>query len=100
MISWNVGDAGNTATCAPDTNSTCYDSCKKINKCSRCNCFTCIDDVAYVKTLIDKIKNDYCVDESRLYVTGASNGGMFAYYLVSQIPELVNGWLLMFGAPL
>jgi len=25
---------------------------------------------------------------------------MFTYYLVSQIPELVNGYLLMFGAPM
>jgi len=24
---------------------------------------------------------------------------MFAYYLVSKIPELVNGWLLTFGQP-
>ena len=25
---------------------------------------------------------------------------MFTYYLASQIPELVNGWLLMFGSPM
>ena len=59
-----------------------------------------MDDVHFVKTLLAKVKNDYCVDTSRLYVSGASNGGMFTYYLVSQIPELVNGWLLMFGQPM
>jgi len=100
-ISWNVGDGGNTATCSPVTTvPTYYKSCRKLDKISKCNCFTCYDDVAFVRTLISKIKNDYCVDDSKLYVTGASNGGMFTYYLVSQIPELVNGYLLMFGAPM
>lgn len=99
-ISWNVGDANSTSTCTSMTESACYKSCKKLKMCSRCNCFTCIDDVYFVKTLIAKIEEDFCVDESKLYVSGASNGGMFTYYLVSQIPELVNGWLLMFGQPM
>jgi polyhydroxybutyrate depolymerase len=69
--------------------------------CSRCNCFTCVDDIAFVRTLIARINEGYCVDESRLYVGGASNGGMFTYYLASQIPELVTGgYLLMCGQPM
>ena len=50
--SWNVGDAGNTITCTPWTVHSCYVSCKKIKKCSRCNCFTCVDDVFFVRSLV------------------------------------------------
>jgi len=100
-ISWNVGDNGNNASCSPAGNMTnIYKSCRKTGEVSRCNAFTCVDDVYFVKILIKKIKETYCVDESRLYISGASNGGMFTYYLVSHIPELVNGWLLMFGSPM
>lgn len=99
-ISWNVGDANHTFTCTRKTQPSCYKSCKKLKMCSRCNCFTCVDDVHFVKHLINKMKEDYCVDQSKIYIAGASNGGMFTYYLVSQIPELVNGYLLMFGQPM
>ena len=99
LISWNLGDANRTNTCSPQTKTVCYKSCKKLNKCSVCNCVTCYDDVFFTKTLIKKIEEDYCIDTSRLYISGASNGGMFSYYLASQIPEAVNGYLLMFGQP-
>jgi poly(3-hydroxybutyrate) depolymerase len=61
----------------------CYDSCKKLNKCARCNWATCTDDVAFVRTLIKRLDDGYCTDSGKLYVSGASNGGMFTYYLAS-----------------
>lgn len=83
--SWNFGDANHTNTCTSQSEpaSSCYNSCKKLNKCSRCNWATCTDDVAFVKTLIERINRDYCVDDKKLYMSGASNGGMFVYYLAS-----------------
>jgi polyhydroxybutyrate depolymerase len=99
--SWNVGDANRTNTCTRTTGDVCYTSCRNLNMCSRCNCFTCVDDIAFVRTLIARINEGYCTDESRLYVGGASNGGMFTYYLAGQIPELVTGgYLLMCGQPM
>ena len=53
--SWNVGDANRTNTCTTTTDDVCYTSCKKLNMCSRCNCFTCVDDIAFVRTLIARI---------------------------------------------
>jgi len=50
--------------------------------------------------LIDRINEGYCVDDSRLYVSGASNGGMFTYYLASLLPELINGYFLEYGQPM
>lgn len=83
--SWNFGDANHTNTCTTlsEGAGSCYNSCKKLNKCSRCNWATCTDDVAFVKTLIERINRDYCVDDKKLYMSGASNGGMFVYYLAS-----------------
>ena len=98
--SWNVGDAGNTATCTTNTNGVCYESCKKLGKCSRCNCFTCIDDVFFIKSLIAKLEDDFCIDRSQIYVTGESNGGMFTYYLASKIADLVTGYGLVCGQPM
>ena len=89
--SWNVGDAGNTFTCTENTVSSCYVSCKKLNQCSRCNCFTCYDDAFFVKSLFYELEWYFCINENKRYVTGASNGGMFTYYLASQIPEVITG---------
>ena len=49
MASWNIGDSGNTNTCTDHTWAYCYKSCSKLNKCSKCSCFTCYDDVYFVK---------------------------------------------------
>jgi len=100
-ISWNLGDNGNLASCSIHTKdqTLIYTSCIKTGEISRCNCLTCVDDVYFVRTLIMKIKEDFCVDDSRLYIGGASNGGMLVYLLASKIPEFVNGYLLVYAQP-
>lgn len=35
------------------------------------------EDLQFVSDLLDEIRNDYCVDDSRIYATGMSNGGGF-----------------------
>ena len=40
---------------------------------------TRIDDVAFIRTLIDSIRSRYNVDPSRIYVAGHSNGAFMAY---------------------
>ena len=48
-----------------------------------------IDDVAFIRRLIEYMINRYHVDPSRVYVTGISNGGMMAYRLAAEIPDRI-----------
>ncbi len=45
------------------------------------------DDVAFLAELLDRIERDYSIDGGRIYVTGASNGGMMAFRLLMEVPE-------------
>lgn len=47
-----------------------------------------VDDVAFIRALIDKLVADGQVDRSRVFVAGLSNGGMMAYRLAAEAPEL------------
>ena len=99
--SWNTGpDTWTDVTCTTDTFSYCYKSCKKMGKCGRCNCFSCYDDIHFVRELIKEVNNELCTDPKQLSVSGNSNGGMFVYYLTSQIPELIKNYALVAGQPL
>jgi polyhydroxybutyrate depolymerase len=44
-----------------------------------------VDDVAFISNLIGKLKKDYNIDPSKVYVAGVSNGGMMAYRLGKEI---------------
>ena len=46
-----------------------------------------MDDVAFLKNLLDRIGRDYSIDRARIYVTGASNGGMMTYRLLMEAPQ-------------
>jgi polyhydroxybutyrate depolymerase len=43
------------------------------------------DDVGYIDALIDWLEADVAVDPARIYVTGASNGGMMTFRLAMQL---------------
>lgn len=47
------------------------------------------DDVAYYAALIDYLKAQYPVDESRIYTTGFSNGAGMAMLFALEHPEIV-----------
>ena len=42
------------------------------------------DDVEFTNELLDLLIEDYCVDETRVYATGMSGGGIFASQLVCE----------------
>ena len=49
------------------------------------------DDVAFVNDLLDLLVDDYCVDETRVYATGMSGGGLFTSQLVCEMSDRLAG---------
>ena len=45
------------------------------------------NDVGFITSLLDWAEQNYNVDQSRIYVTGASNGGMMTFRLLIDAPE-------------
>jgi len=83
------GDGINQAV-PGDTNAICdavktpdysYPSCQttRANTCSWTQCQA--DDVSFAVALVQRIEANLCVDTSRVFATGGSNGGMFAWEL-------------------
>jgi poly(3-hydroxybutyrate) depolymerase len=58
-----------------------YPSCRTVarNTCAWTQCQA--DDVAFTITLLTEIESRLCVDTSRVFASGGSNGGMFAWEL-------------------
>jgi polyhydroxybutyrate depolymerase len=79
----NSGIAGDTdAICDHDmTQDYSYGSCaaSKSNTCSWTHCQA--DDVDFAVSLVQDIKAKLCVDASRVFAMGGSNGGMYAWEL-------------------
>lgn len=46
-----------------------------------------VDDVGFIKAVIDRVKADYNVDAARVYLVGVSNGGMMAHRMACEAPE-------------
>jgi polyhydroxybutyrate depolymerase len=56
------------------------------------------DDVAFVRALLDTVARQVTLDSSRLYATGISNGGMFAYRLACDLPGVLAAVAPVAGA--
>ena len=48
-----------------------------------------IDDVGFVRELIEKIKHEYNINSNKIYATGVSNGADMAYYLGSALSDTI-----------
>jgi polyhydroxybutyrate depolymerase len=48
-----------------------------------------VDDVGFLRVLIDKLEHDYTVDPKRIFVTGISNGGMMSYRLACELADRI-----------
>jgi polyhydroxybutyrate depolymerase len=46
-----------------------------------------IDDVDFIRALIEKLARDYPIDARRVYATGISNGGMMSYRLACELSD-------------
>jgi len=49
-----------------------------------------VDDVAFLRALIGKLVKDGLADPQRVYLVGVSNGGMMAYRMAAEAPELLR----------
>jgi polyhydroxybutyrate depolymerase len=57
-----------------------------------------IDDVAFLDALLDRLQADFSIDESRIYVTGLSNGAMMAYRAACELSERIAAIAPVAGA--
>lgn len=48
-----------------------------------------IDDVGFIKALIEKLEHELPVDQKRIYVTGISNGAMMSYRLACELSDKI-----------
>jgi len=46
-----------------------------------------VDDVGFVRVLLDRLAERYAVDDSRIYASGMSNGGFFSHRLGCELSE-------------
>jgi len=48
-----------------------------------------VDDVTFLRALIDQLEHDYSVDPRRIFVTGISNGGMMSYRVGCELADKI-----------
>lgn len=57
-----------------------------------------VDDVSYLRSLIDRISLDYNIDPDRIYVIGYSNGGFMAHRLACDMSDRLAAVISINGA--
>jgi len=103
---WPAADQWNGYAC----HKSCQPSrgCRNSNgfRANGCDCSTCADDLLFVSNLLDDLESKLCVDVSRIFVAGMSNGAMMTYGLaqsklasrIAAISPVAGSPLLGFGA--
>jgi len=57
-----------------------------------------VDDLQFFRDLIETLKRNLHIDDSRIFVAGFSNGGMMAYDLAAQMPDVIAAIALVSAA--
>ena len=57
-----------------------------------------VDDVGFVRALIDALEHDYSVDRQRIYAAGISNGGIFVERLGCDLSDRIAGIAAVAGS--
>jgi polyhydroxybutyrate depolymerase len=50
-----------------------------------------VDDVAFVRAMIERLKTAACIDTRRIYASGCSNGGGMSYKLACEAADVIAG---------
>jgi polyhydroxybutyrate depolymerase len=48
-----------------------------------------VDDVGFVRAIINQLKTDACIDSKRVYATGCSNGGGMSYKVACEAADVI-----------
>ncbi|MFZ1988583.1 MAG: PHB depolymerase family esterase [Alphaproteobacteria bacterium] len=56
-----------------------------------------VDDVGFIKSVVQRISTQANVDSHRVFAIGMSNGGMMAYRLACDAPEVFHGIMSVAG---
>ena len=57
-----------------------------------------VDDVGFIRAVIEKLEKEYAIDPKRIYATGFSNGGMMAYRLGCELSDKIAAIAPVSGA--
>lgn len=57
-----------------------------------------IDDVGYIKQLLDQLSKELAIDSQRVYVAGISNGAMMSYRLALEMSDRIAAMAAVAGA--
>lgn len=57
-----------------------------------------VDDVEYLRSLIDELSESYNVDRGRVYLLGHSNGGFMSYRMACDAPDFITAIASLAGA--
>jgi polyhydroxybutyrate depolymerase len=114
--SWNSvgttqspGPAGATCTSAANYPSYCYTSCSPCNGNPQCSWTTCTEEITptgigtknvggFIPGLYNTLESELCIDTTREYAAGESNGGMMAYQLGVSIASRLAAIAPQFGS--
>jgi len=47
-----------------------------------------IDDIGFIRSLIEHLQEKYTINSSMIYATGLSNGGIMSYYLGAELSDI------------
>eukprot|EP01084_Bolivina_argentea_P128132 226533_1 len=91
LTSWNdLSCSGSPSLDGPTCSQPIFDvsdvlpvECKDIFQCNWCNCKA--NDIDFIINLLNHLESRYCIDRSRLYSTGFSNGGMMTQRLGCEL---------------
>jgi len=101
-----------TCTAKTGTQSYCYTSCATSGKCSdnpQCWWTTCYDEVTptgvgtssvdgYIPSLYNTLESQLCIDTTREFAAGESNGGMMTYQLGVSMASRLAAVVPEFGS--
>jgi len=114
--SWNAvgttqspGAAGATCTAAANSPSYCYSSCAPCRDSPQCDWTTCDETVTptgtgrskvggFIPGLYDTLESQLCIDTTREYAAGESNGGMMTYQLGVDLASRLAAIAPQFGS--
>jgi len=114
--SWNAvgttqspGPAGPTCTSAANHPNYCYSSCGYCSDSPQCDWTTCDETVTptgtgrsevggFIPGLYDTLESQLCIDTTREYAAGESNGGMQTYQLGVDLASRLAAIVPQFGS--